>query len=143
MRKLLLLALLLCKFKLTVNIDTEQDNDRIEYIPDNIVALATRSSNNYDYEDIDGNKKLIDERRNWRKKALLKTEHHKDWDSKRHEFDNRYLDESDTKTFSGMERPKELDMSAAYRAPHHFDDVKSNMPFGMKSSEVPHSSNFL
>ncbi|KAG6443261.1 uncharacterized protein LOC115455876 [Manduca sexta] len=111
----------------------------------NIVAFATRSGI-YDYEDIDGNKRhsLIDERRNWRKKTLLKSEDHKDWSGRtRHDYDNtRYLDE-DSKPFNGIEKQRDQDLSL-YRGPRHYEDIeKLSAPSALKSSELGHSSAFI
>ncbi|KAM3965866.1 LOW QUALITY PROTEIN: uncharacterized protein ACR2FA_000196 [Aphomia sociella] len=122
MRKLLLLALLLY----------------------DIVALATRSSN-YDYDDIDGNKRhsFIDDRRNWRKTLLKPEMEHKDWDDRRrHDFDNpRYLEESDVKMFSNLDRQRDLDLSTNYRGQRRYDDTDKTGIY--KSGEIGHSSTYL
>ncbi|XP_026726536.1 uncharacterized protein LOC113492977 isoform X1 [Trichoplusia ni] len=133
MRKLLILALLLY----------------------NIIAMATRAGG-YDYDDIEGNKRhsLIDDRRNWRKKALLKPlDDHKDWDRRRHDYDGpRYMDQDpDLKIFGGIDRQRDLDISAPYRdrdrerqgPPRHYEDDKMNMQQGMKSAEMGHSSSYI
>lgn len=116
------------------------------YIADDIIAIATRS--NYDYDDTDGSKRhsLIDDRRNWRKKALLKPpEDHREWDRKRYEYDNpRYIDEMDSKSYNGVDRQRELDLSSGYRQPRRYEESdKLSMPPGIKSSELAHSSSFM
>lgn len=129
MRKILIVALLLCKCFALIDLKTDDQNNDGKvpnYITDNIVALATRSGS-YDYEDGDGNKRhsIIDDRRNWRKKALLKPlEDHKDYDRWRYDYENqRYMDEQDQKTYNlpersrdrDRERDRDIDMSSPYR----------------------------
>lgn len=117
--------------------------------------MATRAGG-YDYDDIEGNKRhsLIDDRRNWRKKALLKPlDDHKDWDRRRHDYDGpRYMDQDpDLKIFGGIDRQRDLDISAPYRdrdrerqgPPRHYEDDKMNMQQGMKSAEMGHSSSYM
>ncbi|CAH0400913.1 unnamed protein product [Chilo suppressalis] len=110
----------------------------------NIVALAT-SSNNYEYDDMDGNKRhsLIDDRRNWRKKALLgpSEQDHKEYDTrKRNDYDStRYYDEPESNAFGGIERHREAD-TANYRK--RYDDLEK-LP-GIKSAESgSHTSSYL
>ncbi|XP_059052575.1 uncharacterized protein LOC131847127 [Achroia grisella] len=123
MRKLLILALLLY----------------------DIVALATRSGN-FDYDDIDGIKRhsFFDERRNWRKKALLKHSEfeHKNWDDKRrHDYNTaRYLDEHEAKLFSNIDGLRDLDFTSNFRGQKHYDEPDKGTMF--KSSEI-HSSAYL
>ncbi|XP_075980582.1 uncharacterized protein LOC142979520 [Anticarsia gemmatalis] len=99
MRKLLLVALLLY----------------------NLVAFAARPGGGYDYDDVEGNKRhsLIDDRRNWRKKALIKPiEEHKEYDKWRRDYEGqRYMEDAESKGFNAIDRQRdrELDMSASYR----------------------------
>lgn len=148
MRKLLILAFLLCKCLAFIDYRGSEQNDVTghHYIPDDIIAIATRS--NYDYDDVNGAKRhsLIDDRRNWRKKALLKpTDDNREWDKKRYEYDNpRYGDEMDSKSYNGVDRQRELDLSSSYRQPHRYEDPdKLSMSPAIKSSELAHSSAFL
>jgi hypothetical protein len=147
MRKLLLLALLLCKCSaysnFTVDLDQQYHINRRNYIADNVVALATRS-NNYDYDDVDGSKRhsLIDDRRNWRKKVLLGPGEldHKDYDPrKRHDYDPpRYFDEPEPKLFGGIERHREADL-ANYRK--RYEDIEKLA--ALKSGEIAHPSAYM
>ncbi|XP_052756941.1 uncharacterized protein LOC113516203 [Galleria mellonella] len=110
-----------------------------------IVALATRSGN-YDYDDIDANKRhsFIDDRRNWRKKALQNPSEfeHKDWNDKKRRYDNpRYVDDPESKLLSNLDRPRELDLSSSYRGQRHYDNLDKATIF--KSSETVHSSAYL
>ncbi|CAG9788748.1 unnamed protein product [Diatraea saccharalis] len=113
MRKFLLLALLLY----------------------NIVAWATRT-NNYEYDDLDGNKRhsLIDDRRNWRKKALLSPSEldHKEYEArKRHDYDStRYFEESEPKSFGVIDRHRDGEIPS-YRK--RYEDLEKLS--GLKSSE--------
>ncbi|XP_021189156.2 uncharacterized protein LOC110375395 [Helicoverpa armigera] len=131
MRKLLILALLLY----------------------NIIAMGTRV-NNYDYDDIDANKRhsIIDDRRNWRKKALLKPiDDHKEWtDRRRHDYDNRdprYMDEPEQKMFGGIDRPRDMDISSPYRPgpgpQRHYEEEKMNLQQSIKSAEAPHVPQYI
>ncbi|KAL4703535.1 hypothetical protein ACJJTC_010155 [Scirpophaga incertulas] len=118
MRKLLLLSLLLY----------------------NIIALATKT-NAFDYEDVDGSKRhaFIDDRRNWRKKALLGAGSsdldHKDYDRKvRHDYDlRRYYDNPEAKLLSEIERQRETDLFN-YRKRSEV----INKPVSPKSEELEH-----
>lgn len=144
MRKLLLLALLLCKclalIDIKVNLHKKYDENGQYYITDDIVAIATRP-NNYDYDDMDGAKRhsLIDDRRNWRKKVLLNPSEmdHKDYDTRRrHDFENpRYFDEPESKPFNGLERQREIELGG-YRK--RYDDIAA-----VKSAELAHPSTFM
>ncbi|KOB68557.1 Uncharacterized protein OBRU01_18272 [Operophtera brumata] len=114
------------------------------YIADDIIAIATRS---YDYDDVDGSKRhsLLDDRRYWRQKALLKpAEDHKEWEKKRNEYENpRYVDEMDSKSYNNaLDRLHDMDLSSGYRRRYE-DPDKLSMTLGMKSSELTHSSSFL
>lgn len=147
MRKLLILAFLLCKCLALIDYRGSGNNyvKGHNYIADDIIAIATRS--NYDYDDVDGSKRhsLIDDRRNWRKKALLKpAEDHREWERKRYEYDSpRYVDEMDSKSYNGVDRQRELDLSSGYRQPRRYEDPdKLSVPPGIKSSELGHSSAF-
>lgn len=152
MRKLLILALLLCKCLALVNctIDGKYNvNSENANIIDNIVAMATRAGS-YDYDDIDGSKRhsILDDRRNWRKKALLKPmEEHKEWDRRRHDYDNqRYIDDTEPKIFGGIDRQRDLDDQSPYRqpqGPRHYDDEKLNLQQALKSAEAAHSAAYM
>lgn len=149
MRKLLILAFLLCKSSAIIDVQyrvNSKRNHQAHYLPDDIVAIATRA-NNYDYDDVEAMKRhsLIDDRRNWRKKALLKApEEHREWDRKRSDYDGqRYSEDMESKNFNGIDRQRELDVSSGYRQ-HRYDDVdKLGSPQGMKSAELAHSAPFL
>lgn len=140
----MILAFLLCKCLALIDYKGSGHNDVKEhnYIADDIIAIATRS--NYDYDDVDGSKRhsLIDDRRNWRKKALLKPiEDHREWDRKRYDFDNPRYDEMDSKSYNGVDRQRELDISSSYhRQPLRYEDPDKLMPPGIRSSELAHSA---
>ncbi|CAH2043728.1 unnamed protein product, partial [Iphiclides podalirius] len=92
-----------------------------------VFAFASRI-NNYDYEDVEGNKRhtLGDDRRNWRKKALLKTldSDHKDWDDRRRfEQDNMRYTEDD-KGYGAIDRQREMDTpSSVFRGQRRYDEL--------------------
>ncbi|XP_045488879.1 uncharacterized protein LOC123690105 [Pieris rapae] len=90
----------------------------------------------YDYDDIDNSKRhsFIDDRRNWRKKALLKSfdQDHKDWDERRkYEESPRYLDDTDDK--AGFTR-KEYD-SFGYGIGKQLEDTDKAR---YRSTEIGH-----
>ncbi|XP_068618064.1 uncharacterized protein [Battus philenor] len=93
----------------------------------NIIAFASRI-NNYDYDDAENNKRhtLGDDRRNWRKKALLKSldSDHKDWDDRRRlEQDNMRYSEDD-KVFGGLDRQREMDLPpSVFRGQRRYDEL--------------------
>ena len=93
--------------------------------------------NTYDYDDIDGNKRhLLDDRRKWRKKALLNPmEDHREWDRRRNDYENRdprYMDEPDPKIFGGIDRQRDsnnnMDVQSPYRQPpRHYEEDKMSL----------------
>ncbi|OWR53040.1 hypothetical protein KGM_207395 [Danaus plexippus plexippus] len=102
----------------------------------------------YDYDDPEGIKRhsFVDERRNWRKKALLKSydDDHKEWDDRGYEHvAPKYLDEPDAKYFGGAER-QDMDRSESlYRGQRRYDDTeKANLMHKIRSSEVGHQPAF-
>lgn len=106
--------------------------------------------NSYDYDDADGSKRhsLIDDRRKWRKKALLNPiEEHRDWDRRRNDYDNRdprYMDETETKLFGGIDRQRENNMDNAYRqSPRYYEDDKLNLQQSLNSAEVAHAASYV
>lgn len=110
---------------------------------DNIVANANRA-NPYDYDDPDGIKRhsFVDERRNWRKKALLKPfdQPHKDWDDRRYDRDiPTYADEPEPKHLGGSHPSTSL-----YRGHRLYDDRDDNINtlHKMRSAEVGHSPSY-
>ncbi|XP_023943270.1 uncharacterized protein LOC112049552 isoform X2 [Bicyclus anynana] len=114
----------------------------------NIVTNANRP-NPYDYGDPDEIKRhsFVDERRNWRKKALLKPfdQDHKDWDDRRYDRDIPvYSDDPEPRHFGGLEGQREMDPSAAvYRGQGHYEDEdKMNMLHKARSAEVRHVPSF-
>lgn len=152
----MVLAFLLCKCLtlLVINVSSvSSDVQGYNYIADDIIAIATRSSN-YDYDELDGSKRhymqQLEDRRSWRKKALAKAaDDHRDWERerRRYEYDNqRYLDDADSKSYNAMERQRDIDVIPGYRDRHRkYDDVvdKMQMPPGIKSAEVAHASSLL
>lgn len=81
---------------------------------------------------------MIDDRRNWRKKALQKPgEDYRDWDRKRYDYDNRYPDDIDVKnSYNGMpDRQHDIDLSSNFRQPRKYDDGDKMTSLGGKSLE--------
>ncbi|XP_060804962.1 uncharacterized protein LOC106140400 [Amyelois transitella] len=105
----------------------------------NVVAFATRPGSGYDYDnnDLDGNKRhaLLDDRRTWRKKALLKTNDlSRDFDDrKNHEYSDRYSD--DDMKMSDSERQRDFD-SPSFRGQRRYDDPDKIAP--PRSNEFAH-----
>lgn len=130
MRKLLLLALLLCKcialIEIRVDLGTRSDDNGQNYITDDIVALGTRQGN-YDYDEND-KRHSLDDRRGWRKKALQSVD--KEWDERRrHDYEAPRYDELEGKSFGERRDPE-----ARYR--HRYEDVdKLNVVLRAKSNE--------
>ncbi|XP_053610515.1 uncharacterized protein LOC128675245 [Plodia interpunctella] len=120
MRKLLLVALLLY----------------------DIVAYGNRPGSGYDYDsnDIDGSKRhaMLDDRRNWRKKALLKPNDMIDRanyeERKNHDYD-RYPEDSDLK-MADPDRQRELD-APSFRGQRRYDDSEKMSP--PRSGEFGHA----
>lgn len=106
--------------------------------------------NSYDYDDIDGNKRhVLDDRRKWRKKALLNPmENHRDWDRRRNEYENpRYMEEPDPKIFGGIDRQRDnnnnMDVQSSYRQPQrNYEEDKINLQQTL-NQEVPHASSYM
>lgn len=136
MRKLLLLALLLCKclalIKIRIDLGARSDHDGLTYLTDDIIALlvGTRQGG-YDYDESD-KRHSLDDRRSWRKKALQPED--KDWNERRrHEYDGQIYEEMDGKSFGERRDP-----DASYR--RRYEDVdKLNVALGAKSNEQGHT----
>lgn len=148
MRKLLLLALLLCKclalIDIQVNLEGHTDEKGINYITDDIIAIATRA-NNFDYDEMEGAKRhsLIDDRRNWRKKVLLNPAEmdHKDFDGRRrHDYENqKYFEDQDPKLYGGLANREREPDPGNYKK--RYEDV-DKVP-GAKSAELGHPAPYL
>ncbi|XP_045500557.1 uncharacterized protein LOC123698007 isoform X1 [Colias croceus] len=99
--------------------------------------------NNFDYDDMEKRHSFIDERRNWRKKALLKSlePDHKDWDERRrYEQENlRYYDDMDGKP--GSIRKGEYDIAgASYGNQKQLEEIdKAHLQSRYRSSETGHA----
>lgn len=118
----------------------------IIYISDDI-ADATRA-NIYDYDDPDSIKphSLVDERRNWRKKALLKPfeVEHKEWDDRRYEHDiPRYSDDLETKRYVGSDRRREMDPERIYKEERRYEDGDNVNNLQRTKDEVGHNAAIL
>ncbi|CAK1555631.1 unnamed protein product [Leptosia nina] len=96
---------------------------------------VTDANRNYDYDDIDSLKRhsFIDDRRNWRKKALLKFDQDHNWEERRRYEDTRYLDDIENKP---GQRKSDYDSSGTGYGSQKHDDEKTRY----RSTEISHSA---
>lgn len=144
MRKLLLLALLLCKCKkvkrgvILKSVVFLYSNIRIT---DDIVGSASRMG--YDYDEMDAMKRHGD--RSWRRKGIVKSMERVWDDRKRHDYETmninpqRYYEEMEPKGYPPMERPR----SESEYNKRHYDDIDKLQKAltGPKSIEMDHPAN--
>lgn len=102
------------------------------FVTDDVICNASRP-NSYDYNEADGIKRhspYTDDRRNWRKKALLKSTEHEN---------PKYPDANEAKLFGVVDRQRDGDIPMSYsgrRADGRYEEDKGMSR--MRSAEMAH-----